>query len=229
MHNPGLIKTFIADGEILMDRFVAIGSEGKVSQADSESQFVFGVTDRLGCDDGDHIDVVLSGIVEVKAGGSITAPALVTNNANGEAVAATAGDQVIGLAITSASSGEVVSVLLGFSPVSLASSSETPSSDDQPNNEQPNDDPQDNEPQPITVTDETVTYNTEVSAFVLAHYPVVADSLVLKSADGTTTYTADTDYTVTLATGTISSVENTTMTFAENATIKASYQYTTTV
>lgn len=232
MHNPGLIKTFVADGEIIMDRLVAIGSDGKVSQADSDSKYIVGVTDRLGCDDGDCIDVVLSGIVEVKAGGSITAPALVTSSANGEAVTATGGDQVVGLAITSASSGEVVSVLLGFTPVSMASEdtsgsenssgSETPSGGETPSNsEQQND-----SPQPITVTDETVTYNTEASAFILAHYPVVADSLVVKSSDGTTTYTADTDYTVTLATGTIASIEGTSMTFAENATIKVSYQYT---
>jgi hypothetical protein len=226
MHNPGLIKTFVADGEIIMDRFVAIGSDGKVSQADSDSKYIVGVTDRLGCDDGDCIDVVLSGIVEVKAGGSITAPALVTSSANGEAVTATGGDQVVGLAITSASSGEVVSVLLGFTPVSMVSEdtsgSETPSGGETPSNSEQQNDP----PQPITVTDETVTYNTEASAFILAHYPVVADSLVVKSSDGTTTYTADTDYTVTLATGTIASIEGTSMTFAENATIKVSYQYT---
>lgn len=84
----------------------------------------------------------------------------------------------------------------------------------------------DSEPEGIAVTDETVTYNVSESAFVLAHTPVIAGSVVLKSADGNTTYTFNTDYTVNYASGKITSIEGTTMSFAENSTIKASYRYT---
>ncbi|MBQ7502009.1 hypothetical protein IJT93_04750 [bacterium] len=82
------------------------------------------------------------------------------------------------------------------------------------------------EPEGIAVNDETVTYSVSDSAFVLTHAPIVAGSVVLKSADGNTTYTFNTDYTVNYSTGKITSIEGTTMSFAENSTIKASYRYT---
>lgn len=76
------------------------------------------------------------------------------------------------------------------------------------------------------VTDETVTYSTETSAFVLAHAPVVAESFTVKSADGQTTYVFNTDYTIDLADGKITSVEGTSMSFTENSEILVSYSYT---
>lgn len=218
MHNPTLIKTFVADGAISKDRFVTLAVGGGVSQASSSSAYVLGTTDRLGAVDQDKIDVILQGIAEVEAGESITAPAAITVNASGQAVVATSGAQVAGLAITSAAAGEVVSVLLGsYAPIAAAQDDGGGGDDVEP---------EPDEPQTIDVADETVTYSTDDSAFVLAHSPVVEGSLTVKSADGQTTYVADTDYAVTLATGKITSIEGTTMTFAEGATIKASYQYT---
>ncbi|MBQ7503072.1 hypothetical protein IJT93_10290, partial [bacterium] len=64
-----------------------------------------------------------------------------------------------------------------------------------------------NTPEDIAVNDETVTYSVSDSAFVLAHAPIVAGSVVLKSADGNTTYTFNTDYTVNYSTGKITSIE----------------------
>ncbi|MBQ7503077.1 major capsid protein [bacterium] len=81
-------------------------------------------------------------------------------------------------------------------------------------------------PPATQVTDETVTYSTEASAFVLAHAPVVADSFTVKSADGQTTYVFNTDYTINLAEGKITSIQGTSMSFAENSTILVSYSYT---
>ena len=215
MHNPILIKTFPADGAIAKDRLVALTAGGSVSQASSASAYILGATDRLGAADQDKIDVILQGIAEVEAGESITAPATITANATGQAVVATSGDQVIGLAITSAAAGEVVSVLIGYhAPIAAAQDGGG------------EDDIEPDEPQSIAVSDETVTYSTDASAFVLAHYPVVEGSLTVKSSDGQTTYVAETDYAVTLAEGKITSVVGTSMTFAEGATIKASYQYT---
>ena len=219
MHNPTLIKTFVADGAISKDRFVTLAVGGGVSQASSSSAYILGTTDRLGAADQDKVDVILQGIAEVEAGESITAPAAITVNASGQAVVATSGAQVAGLAITSAAAGEVVSVLLGsYAPIAAAQDGDGGGGDDV--------EPEPDEPQTIDVADETVTYSTDDSAFVLAHSPVVEGSLTVKSADGQTTYVADTDYAVTLATGKITSIEGTTMTFAEGATIKASYQYT---
>ena len=244
MHNPMLIKTFNADGDIGDDKFIVLKNDGSVSQANSASQYILGATDRLGARHGDKIDVILQGIAEVQAGETITAPAVVTANDHGQAVVAPNGNPSAGLAITSAAAGEVVSVLLGRYASAAAQTAASEQQNDnqqnngeqqnanqqndgeQQNNQQNNGEQQNNEPEAIAVTDETVTYNTEASAFVLAHYPVVADSLVVKSSDGETTYTFNTDYTVTLAEGKITAVDNTTMTFAENAVIKCSYQYT---
>lgn len=234
MHNPMLIKTFNADGDIGDDKFIVLQNDGSVSQANSASQYILGATDRLGARHGDKIDIILQGIAEVQAGETITAPAVVTANDHGQAVVAPNGNPSAGLAITSAAAGEVVSVLLGryASAAAQTAAGEQQNDNQQNNGEQQNDnqqnnsEQQNNEPEAIAVTDETVTYNTEASAFVLAHYPVVADSLVVKSSDGETTYTFNTDYTVALAEGKITAVDNTTMTFAENAVIKCSYQYT---
>lgn len=247
MHNPTLIKTFIAEGDISKDRFIVLSENGGVSQAGGSGAYILGATDRLPASHGYRTDVILQGIAEVEAGTNINAPAAVTANQHGQAVPAGSGDQVAGLAITSAAAGEVVSVLLGARALVAQNDNaeqqnggaqqnnndQQNGGDQQNNNDQQNGDDQQNNndqqndgPQAISVSDETVTYSTDASAFVLAHYPVVADSLVVKSADGETTYVFNTDYTVTLATGTITSVERTSMTFAENATIKASYQYT---
>lgn len=82
------------------------------------------------------------------------------------------------------------------------------------------------EPEGTPVNDETVTYNVSESAYVLAHTPVVAGSVVVKSADGSATYAFNTDYTVNYASGKITAIENTTMSFTEGSTVKVSYRYT---
>lgn len=70
------------------------------------------------------------------------------------------------------------------------------------------------------VTDEAVTYAD--SAFTLAHQNV--SNVVVKSSDGSTTYTVTTDYTVNATAGTIAKVAEGAL--AEVSSVKVSYTYT---
>lgn len=131
MYNPTLIKTFIADGAIRSERFVVLSDEGRVTQASSPSQYIIGTADRLIANDRDALDVVLDGIVEVEAGENLTAPVLVTSDSKGQAVAATSGDQIAGLAITDGVLGEFVSIILSpsYSIASAVADADPPSND----------------------------------------------------------------------------------------------------
>lgn len=141
MNNPGLIKNFTASGAIAPCRIVKIGADC-VAQASAATDAMVGVSERLGAADGERIDIVLSGIAEVDAGGSITVGDRLTADSDGKAVTAsaatasladgawptiddgaltggtwptatiTAGSRIIGIALESASSGERVSVLI---------------------------------------------------------------------------------------------------------------------
>ena len=75
-------------------------------------------------------------------------------------------------------------------------------------------------PVSTNVTDEAVTY--EDSAYALAHQNV--SNVVVKSSDGSTTYTATTDYTVNATAGTIAKVAEGAL--AEISSVKVSYTYT---
>lgn len=124
MHNPELTKTFAAAGPIGAYRCVTLQNEGVIAQVSEATQPVLGVMDRLpAASAGDRVDVVLLGIAEVEAAVAITAPALVVSDAEGKAAlpaaavtepegAAAPAAQVVGLALTSAQPGEVVSILL---------------------------------------------------------------------------------------------------------------------
>ena len=112
MHNPLLIKTFTANGAIAARRIVCLESDKDVSQATDESAVNLGVTE-LACNAGDSVDVVLSGIVDVKAGGTIARGDWVTSDAEGRAVAVNVGvfsGTALGVAVDSAAEGEMVSV-----------------------------------------------------------------------------------------------------------------------
>lgn len=109
MHNPGQIKTFTASGDIAAKRIVSIGADFTASQAVSGTSINLGVTE-LACAEGDAVDVIMSGIAEVEAGGTISCNDLITFDSNGKAIAAENEDAVLGVALDGASAGELVSV-----------------------------------------------------------------------------------------------------------------------
>ena len=64
---------------------------------------------------GKATSIAYKGIVKVKAGGAITAGNTVASDAAGEAVVATTGDVILGIALDTAVDGDIVSVLLSNS------------------------------------------------------------------------------------------------------------------
>lgn len=121
MNNPGLIKTFVAGAAVAAYRIVKFGaSDSAVLQAAASTDAPIGVTGILGAASGERVDVILSGVAEVEYGGTITRGALITADANGKAVAASAGNQIIGRAMVSGVSGDIGSVLL--QPVAFVNS-----------------------------------------------------------------------------------------------------------
>lgn len=118
MANPGLIKSMVAEAAILPFRVVKFGAaDGQVLTSAAASDAHVGVVE-LGQDTaGARVDVVMDDSAEVTAGAAITRGALLTVDASGRVIAATAtagtNIRTIGLALASASAaGDVIPVLL---------------------------------------------------------------------------------------------------------------------
>ena len=118
MANPRLTKNFLAGGTINPSRFVKPGADDNhVVQAAAGTDSILGVSQELLTPgSGDRVDVVMTGIARVKAGGVIAFGALVTSDGSGQAVstAPTAGTvgRVAGIALQTAANGDLIDVLL---------------------------------------------------------------------------------------------------------------------
>lgn len=114
-----LIKNFDAGAAIAGNRFVKFGAaDYQVIQNAAATTRGIGASNQLGAAaSGDPVDVIMAGIADVQAGGSITRGAEVTSNATGQAVAAAAGNLVAGVAMVNAVSGDIIPVLLASAGV----------------------------------------------------------------------------------------------------------------
>ena len=114
---PTLTMNYDAGAAIAKRRIVKLSADFTVVQAAAATDAMFGVAAELDAVSGGRVDVHLSGIAEVEAGGTITRGALVTSDATGKAVAAApavgVNNRVIGTALVSAVAGDVLPVLLG--------------------------------------------------------------------------------------------------------------------
>lgn len=125
--NKVLSRPFNAGGAIISNSFVKFGSDDDtVVQAAAAADSVIGAVNMvaapgLGAVSGDRVDVELIGIVDIKLGGSVTRGGLVTSDAAGKAIAATASAgsnvRVAGIALASGAAGEIIPVLLN--PISF--------------------------------------------------------------------------------------------------------------
>jgi len=87
--NPGLIKTYTAEGAVTARRIVTFGTaDGLVAQAVNGAAALAGVAERLDVIAGGRIDVVKSDLAEVTYGGTVTAGDPLTADAQGRAVKA---------------------------------------------------------------------------------------------------------------------------------------------
>lgn len=115
--NPGLTKTYVAEGGIPARAIVKAGSaDGTVAVATASTDAILGVNERLDADDGDRVDVIHTGIAEIVCGGSVAAGNPLTASNAGTAVAAAPAAGVnartVGLALTSGSAGDIIDTLL---------------------------------------------------------------------------------------------------------------------
>jgi hypothetical protein len=101
-----------ADLSAAQYKIVHINSSGQAAVSNATSNAV-GVLQNKPTAAGRVATVAYAGISKCVAGAAIAAGARVTSDANGNAItAATAGDPVIGFAVTGAASGDVFPVLL---------------------------------------------------------------------------------------------------------------------
>ena len=118
MRNEGLPQTLLAGGAITKSRIVKFGANDQtVVQSDAAGDSHIGVADSLGQPEaGQTIDVIIDGVALVEYGGNVNAGALLTADASGRAIAATAAAganvRVIGVAMLGGVSGDIGSVRL---------------------------------------------------------------------------------------------------------------------
>ncbi|HMN55647.1 MAG TPA: DUF2190 domain-containing protein [Ottowia sp.] len=117
MSNPLLTKSFVAEAAINTYRIVKFGTtDDAVIQGAAAADALIGVVESVAPALGERCDVVLAGIAEVKLGGGVTRGGLVTSDGTGQGVAAApaagANNGVIGRALMSGVSGDVIPVLL---------------------------------------------------------------------------------------------------------------------
>ncbi|GAB6039311.1 hypothetical protein JCM15519_38700 [Fundidesulfovibrio butyratiphilus] len=116
--NPGLTKTYVAQGDVPARAIVKAGSEpGTVAVATASTDAIIGVSERLAVADGDRVDIIHSGIVEVVAGGTIAFGEYFTASNAGVAVAASpaagVNARVGGVTLQSATTtGDIIDTLL---------------------------------------------------------------------------------------------------------------------
>ena len=117
MSNPVLAKNFVAGAAVAAYRFLKFDStDGTVIQAAAATDAIIGASTDIAAASGERCDAVTVGIAKVESGGTITRGALVTADSNGKAVAAApsagANARIAGVAMVSASSGDIFNVLL---------------------------------------------------------------------------------------------------------------------
>jgi hypothetical protein len=117
MANPGTFKTYKAGGAIAPYRIITIGA-GVVTQAVSGAEAIVGTTDELGVQSNGNVDVCLSGLPEVVCGGAVAAGEPLTADAQGRAVAAAAGERIVGFSLEDGAEGTIITYIhsLGYTP-----------------------------------------------------------------------------------------------------------------
>lgn len=117
MHSPFQIKTFIAELAIAPYRICTFGAEDThLQHAAAADDAMFCVSEHIGADAGERIDVSMGGPSEVEYGDTIVRGELMTSDADGKAIPATGapGAEVsyIGRALRSGADGDIGSVLI---------------------------------------------------------------------------------------------------------------------
>lgn len=118
----GFYKSRLAQAAFAPWQLAAFGgADNSVTPAAGANAPIAGVSDSLGAQPGQLVDVQMTQIADVQAGGAIAAGDLLTSDANGKAVKAVkqvgATVYVFGIAQTEAVAGDVFQALLAFSTI----------------------------------------------------------------------------------------------------------------
>lgn len=114
MRSEILIKSFVPGAAIAGYRIVKHDTaDTTVIQSAAAANSHIGVSSHPGAAaTDDTVDVVVAGITEVECGGSVTRGVQLTSDADGKAVAGAAGNRVVGVAMASGVSGDIIPVLI---------------------------------------------------------------------------------------------------------------------
>lgn len=111
MNQPGTIKTFIAATAIARFSVIALAAaESSVKLATDKSEYLIGVSaEPVDIEAGERVDVISTGIVEVRAGALIAKGAWLTVDAEGSVITASdAAEERIGRALEAANAADDV-------------------------------------------------------------------------------------------------------------------------
>jgi hypothetical protein len=113
---PSLVLNYTSGAAVGANRIVKLASDTTVIQGATTSDGLIGVNNELAATaSGQSLDIVMGGVAEVEAGGSITRGDLISSDTIGRAVTATEDNRIIGVALKSASTSDIIPVLLGLS------------------------------------------------------------------------------------------------------------------
>jgi len=117
---PAFIRSYEASAIIAACRFVAFSDAAnsqKIAQGAAATDALIGVSDRMGGDVGQMVDVHRSGLASITLGGTVAAGDPLTSDANGKAIKCTAGagsvKRVIAWADQPGVAGDVIDCFLG--------------------------------------------------------------------------------------------------------------------
>lgn len=119
MANNGLTKSYTAEGAINPFRIVKVGAaDYGVLQGAAVADKLIGISTEVDAASGERIDVVQEGIADLKLGGTVARGDLLTTDASGQGVtaapAAGTNNRIVGVALISGVSGDIIPVQLSL-------------------------------------------------------------------------------------------------------------------
>lgn len=117
MANNGLTKSYLAEAAISAARIVKVGAaDYGVLTAAAVSDKIIGISTEIDAASGERIDVIHEGIADLKLGGTVARGDFLTTDASGQGVtaapAAGTNNQIVGKALVSGVSGDIIPVLI---------------------------------------------------------------------------------------------------------------------
>lgn len=112
---PTLTIAFEASAAVegfLIARFSDAANTPRIAAAAANTDAILGVVDRMGGATGQMVDVHLDGTADCRLGGTVNAGAPLTSDADGRAIASTAGAgrRIVGFALQPGVSGDIIKV-----------------------------------------------------------------------------------------------------------------------